>query len=410
MNKIVRTKNTMESTLLIIRSLVFLWPILCAAATADDYLKDAEAYITSGEYEAAVIQLKNAVLLDSNNTQTRLLFGKLYLELQDGPSAVKHLRLARELGAPRDKVISLLGRAYLMSGQTDMLFQDISVEANDSPTTRFNILLLHGEGYLEMHDFVHAKEKFSKALELQPNSVEAMLGKARITHNDKNIIGASMQVDKVLAIDSENAKALALKGVLLRESDKLDEAVLIFQKILDSDPDNAAARLGKASALISLGEQDLALVEIANVQEKYPNLYMVHYLYAVAMYQNQSLKEAQRSVQIALKQAPNHLPSHLLAGTIAYQQGDMVRAEQYLRHFWNSDPSNIRASKLLAEILLQLKQPDKAIVVLESNLELVQNNAKYLSLLGKAYVAQGDTAKGAEYLELATRASIGSGP
>ena len=89
------------------------------------------------------------------------------------------------------------------------------------------------------------------------------------------------------------------------------------------------------------------------------------YLKALAHYQQQQLDPAKASVQRALKQAPVHLPSHLLAGTIAYQQQRLNQAEQQLRRYRRSDPDNRQANMLLAATLLKLKQPEKAIEVLE---------------------------------------------
>jgi hypothetical protein len=42
-------------------------PVFSTATTAQDYLEDARTLIDKGEYPAAVIQLKNALLLEPDN-------------------------------------------------------------------------------------------------------------------------------------------------------------------------------------------------------------------------------------------------------------------------------------------------------------------------------------------------------
>lgn len=381
--------------------LCLLWPLVPIAADSDEFLSDAQAYLDKGEINAAVIQLKNALLVDPDNKGARLLLGKVYLEQKEGLSAEKELRRAQELGVPREAVLVPLGRALLMTGQNDKLLQAITHEAGDPEALKVDILLLQGQAYLATGKLAMADEKFSNALELKPAAAEALLGKARIAYQNQDMAGAAERVDRALTSEPDNADAWTLKGELLRNADKPQEAVTAFKRALDIDPDNVPVRLGRATVLLALGEPDQANTDIDWLLEKYPGLYLAHHLKALLQYQQQQLGPAQESVQLVLKQAPGHLPSHLLAGTIAYQQEQLNQAEQHLRTYWSSDPGNRQATKLLAATLLKLKQPAKAIEVLKPGLPSASEDAQYLSLLGSAYLSQGDTTKGIEYLEQA---------
>ncbi len=68
-----------------------------------------------------------------------------------------------------------------------------------------------------------------------------------------------MFVDKALAIEPDNADAWILKGELLREEGNQKGALSAFEQALIIDPANVPASLGKATALIMLGEEELAL-------------------------------------------------------------------------------------------------------------------------------------------------------
>jgi len=385
----------------LIVALCLLWSLIAFAADSDEYLRDAQAYLNKGEVSAAVIQLKNALLVDPSNKETRLLLGKAYLKQKEWLSAEKELRRAQELGTAREAVLAPLGRALLMTGQSDKLLQAITPEAGDSKVLQVDILLLQGQAYLANGKLAMADEKFSRVLELKPTTAGALLGKARITYQNKDMAGATELVDRALSSEPDNDDAWTLKGELLRNAGQQQEAITAFQKAIDIDPGNISARLGRATALLALGEPDQAKADIGWLLEKYPGLYLAHYLKALVQYQQQQLGPAQESVQLALKQAPGHLPSHLLAGTIAYQQEQLNQAEQHLRTYWSRDPGNRQAAKLLAVTLLKLKQPDKTIEVLEPGLSSAADDAQYLSLLGSAYLSHGDTTKGLEYLEQA---------
>ena len=58
-----------------------LWPLISIAVDAGEYLGEAQSYFDKGEYRTAVIPLKNALLIDPDNGQARLLLGQTYLRL-----------------------------------------------------------------------------------------------------------------------------------------------------------------------------------------------------------------------------------------------------------------------------------------------------------------------------------------
>ena len=385
----------------LIVALCLLWPLVPMAADSDGYLSDAQAYFNKGEVSAAVIQLKNALLLDPDDKEARLLLGEAYLKQKNGLSAEKELRRAQELGTAREAVLVPLGRALLMTGQNDKLLQAITPETGDSVALKVDILMLQGQAYLATGKLAMAEEKFSRALESKPTAADALLGKARIAYQNQDTAGATELVDQALSSEPDNADAWTLKGELLRNAGQQQEAVLAFKRALDIDPGSVSARLGRATVLLALGEPDQSNTDIDWLLEKYPNLYLAHYLRALLQYQQQQLESAMGSVQLTLKLSPGHLPSHLLAGTIAYQQGQLNQAEQHLRTYCSRAPGNRQATKLLAATMLRLKQPGKAIEVMEPGATSAADDAQYLSLLGSAYLSHGDTAKGLEYLEKA---------
>jgi len=377
------------------------WSLSVLAGDSGDYLRDAHAYFDKGELKAAVIQLKNALLADPDNKEARLLLGKAYIQQRDGLSAEKELRRAQELGVAREAVLVSLGRALLLSGQNDKVLKTITPEAGDSEALQADILLLQGQAYLATGKLAMAEEQFSRVLELTPAASEALLGKARIAYHNKDTTGAAKFIEQALASKPDNADAWTLKGELLREAGQQQEALAAYQKAIAAEPDNVPAQLGHTTMLLALGKMDQANTEIDGLLKRYPGLYLVRYLKALAQYQQQQLEPAQESVQLALKLEPGHMPSHLLAATIAYQLGDLNQSEQQLRIYLGSTPGNTQASKLLASTLLQLKQPDKAIEVLKPGVTSASQDAQYLLLLGSAYLARGDTASGMDYLNKA---------
>jgi putative PEP-CTERM system TPR-repeat lipoprotein len=171
-------------------------------------------------------------------------------------------------------------------------------------------------------------------------------------------------------------------------------------------------------SLIGLGEYGNALAEADQLQKRYPYLYMAHYLKGLTQYQQHLLTQAQESVLHALKLAPGHLASHLLAGTINYQLGQLNLAEHHLREYLRQRlrlylrsgvddkqiiklPGDEQITKLLAATLMKLRKPGEVIELLEPGKLAAADDVQYLSLLGSAYLGHGNAAMGLEYLERA---------
>ena len=283
----------------LIAILVFaLWPLIATAADSGDYLSDAQAYFGKGEYDAAVIQLKNALLEDPDNRQARLLLGQAYLKLEDGPSAHKELSRALELGASREAVLEPLGRALLMSGKSDELLELLAIEEGDPLPLKVDLLVLQGQAHTAKQEYQAADERFSSALELDPVSVEALLGKARIAYQGRDYARMAELLDRALSLEPDSADAWTLKGEMLRAEGKPQKALTAFRKALDIEPDNMQTRVGKAYTLVTLGKPDKALKEVERIQERYPRLYLAHYLKALALFHKQELEQAQESIQL----------------------------------------------------------------------------------------------------------------
>ncbi len=81
-------RNLTACTLLLTASLL-------NSAHADDYVREAEAYLEKGEAKAAVIQLKNALQENPANIEARLMLGRIYLQAGDGASAEKEFERAK---------------------------------------------------------------------------------------------------------------------------------------------------------------------------------------------------------------------------------------------------------------------------------------------------------------------------
>jgi TolB-like protein len=109
---------------------------------------------------------------------------------------------------------------------------------------------------------VQAKDLFDSALRLDPDNVEAMIGKARaLAAGVNNRYSASVVedrkqaidlIDKVLSKSSANARAHSTKGTILLFGHP-EEALAEYEAALEIDPNDPTAYASKAVTLISSG-------------------------------------------------------------------------------------------------------------------------------------------------------------
>ncbi|MGD8630208.1 MAG: PEP-CTERM system TPR-repeat protein PrsT [Gammaproteobacteria bacterium] len=379
--------------------------VFSAAATAQNYLAEARTLMDKGEYDAAVIQLKNVLLLEPDNAGAHLLLGNAFIESRDAASAEKEISRARELGMDAVNWKVPLGRAYLLSGKHDKLLREVTLEEQFPAAVRADILQLHGQAFLAKRQFPEADDNFRAVLALQPERSEALLGRARIAYYQQQRNKAAELIDEVLQRDPRSAEAWMMRGGLLSNSGDHQGASKAYQRALEIDPQMSAARAAKATAHTTLGEYDAALREIETIRSDYANSYLANYLAALVYFQKQDLNQALTFIHDALGIAPDHLPSQLLAGSIYYRKGQYRQAEEYLRPYWNANPGDARTAKLLAISLVKTGRQQAAIEVLEKSLQANPDEAQLLAILGSLLTRTGQADKGLEYLERAAEAA-----
>ncbi len=93
---------------------------------------------------------------------------------------------------------------------------------------------------------------FDKAIELDPNLVEAWTNKGAVLIDLKRYEKALRCFEKVIDLKPKYAPAWNNRGVALGSLERYDEAVGCFDKAIDFDPDLALAQTNRGMALSNL--------------------------------------------------------------------------------------------------------------------------------------------------------------
>jgi putative PEP-CTERM system TPR-repeat lipoprotein len=376
-----------------------------ATAHAADDLSRARGYLQAGDEKAAVIELKNALQEDPGNIDARLLLGETYLKLRDGASAEKELRRVKDLGGDASLWQLNLVEALLLQGK----FSDAldALDAAQKPAAKADqarAAALRGRAKLGLNQLPEAEQAFDQALNLDEGNREAALGKVQLAFVRGDFDAAAAAADAFLQRFPDDETALLIRAELHRRNGEIKQAAERFEQVVTLDPRNIQAVLGHAVTMIGLGDIKAAQADLDRADEIQKDVPMSHYLRGVIAFQEKDWQAATDQLQRVLAVSPNHIQSQLLMGIVSFARGDLQLAEEYLNRVVAAMPDSLQAVKVLGATRIKLRQPEKAIEVLEP-LASKTRDAQLMVLLGSAYMLKGDQAKGQEWLSRAVDAA-----
>jgi len=370
-------------------------------STATEHVAEARSYLAKGEINSAVIELKNALQKDGNNTEARWLLGSTYLRLGNGPAAAKELERARAGGYQSQGLDLALLKTWLLQAE----YQKVLDESAKLPQfmDSAEVLSLRAAALLGLNHADEARSAYDHALGSPQHSLESKLNLARMALAFKDPDEALKQANAAIQEDPQDPRAWLIKAdIELRQKDT-SAAEQSYQKVLELVGNSPSAEIGLLRTLLAKGDLDAATSRVTQASKDYPKYLAITYLAGYIAYQRHDLEQAKVKLREVLAAIPDHPYSLLLLGNILYSEGKLERSQELISKFVNAFPSHIPAGKLLAAIKIKLNQTDDAIAILEKLVEKSPEDAQLLALLGSAYIKSGKIDKGTGLLEKAAK-------
>lgn len=362
------------------------------------YYESAVTLFDKGDYRGAVIQLKNALQQDGGNLAARLLLGRVHLRLGNGATAENELKAALSAGADPAVTAVPLGRAYMLQGKYKNVLDEIRT-GSGRPEIEVEILFLRGQAHLERRDVIQAEQDFLRALKLNPDHVETLLGLARLRLGEGRTDLAEKLVDHALKLAPENPDPHYVKCEIRRQRYEYKAALAQCTRAIElSLGRHIPARISRAAILIDLGRHEEARKDVRYVRRRLPDDPMTAYLHALILRQegnkeamNQALRDAARVMDAMPPEAAMNDPAvMLMRGTIYYARQQFDDAYPYLAHYIELRPQHVGARKMVGAILLRRNDAAAAVRVLEPALPRSPDDVELLALLGDAYMRSQD--------------------
>lgn len=358
------------------------------------FYESAASYFAEGDYDAAIIELKNALQINPAHVPSRVLLGRAYLRSGAASAAAKELTQALYYGADEELALVPLGNALLLQRKHEEILERIKPR-DPASSGGAGVLSIRDQAHLELGQMDEAELAFREAIWMAPTQAEPRLGLASVLAVRGDLSGAQRLLDEAGRLDPHSPEVWFRKGQLRLLAGDPQQALELFDRTLASAPDHMRARLARARLHIQREDFEAARTDADHILSVVPEDAHAALLSAQA---NASLgratqageafaRAAQRIAEIDGDFLWRNPAALVLAGKISFVQRDFEKVNRYLTRYLGLRPEGSPVvRRLLGRARLETGNPKGAVDVLEPLVRNEPKDAEALALLGEAYL------------------------
>jgi tetratricopeptide (TPR) repeat protein len=363
-----------------------------------------------GELKASTREARSAIELQPGRPDPYLLILDNLLIAGDAKNAERQLELFLEntsedamTPALKNEAQLILAEANLMQGEFDTALSALEKLNAPDRTNEQEAALLTGRIMMASGQLEKAHEAFEKANNISP-SAKAQVGLSQVAWQLEQTQIVQDRIAKAEEIDPNSAELWLWKARLAEESQKWAAAEEAYIRALEDIGRYDIMTFQKyetMSALIRVlreqGKSSEAFVYEEILAKSAPGTIKSNLIAAQTAFEEGNFDDAARYLEEILAQAPGNEQAALMLGLVRFRQGRVEEAEKLLAPVAELGDSEM-ASKLVAASRLQLRDPEGAKRILE-NLESADTDPSVLAMVGIASLSTGNVEAGETLLE-----------
>jgi putative PEP-CTERM system TPR-repeat lipoprotein len=376
------------------------------------FYEDALTRFEKKDIPGTIIQLKNALQADKTLLPVQLLLGRALM--MDGQAVAAEVAIteALRLGVDRAEVVVTLGQSLLAQGKHQQLLEQPRMAPAGLPNgVRQQVLLQRVTAYADQGDTANALRTLEEARNIDKNAAEVWTAEIPLRLRNRQYKEALAAADMALKLAPDAAEAHYQKATIAHSRADAATALAGYTKALSLDPNHSEARIARAGLNLDLKRDADAQADIDEARKRSPREPRAAYLRAVLSEKQgdrATAKAALQDVVALLDPVPIEFIRYrpqlmLLNGLAHYALEETGKAKPFLESFYRSQPAT-PVAKLLGQIYMQEKTPEKTIEVLEAYLRGYPGDGQALTQLAVAHLAKGRPAKAAQLMQDALKA------
>jgi Tfp pilus assembly protein PilF len=256
--------------------------------------------------------------------------------------------------------------AALLTAITISFVSAIDSRASDGEAKRFIELgkMLEFNANLEM-----AEKAYQQALSIDPNSVEAHKGLARVNSHLGKTERATQELKSVTSLTAEDEMDCIQTARLMRKQGRAKDAVALLKTACDKQHDDRVLERELAFSFLEAGEATRATDQFHDL----------------------------------IKQEPEVIDNYIGLAIADFRKGDVAESENDIHKILEMNPEEPNTLCLQADLALSRSNVKDAIEIYEKAIKIKPNLTKPYLSLGTLYLKNGETEKAGEILETARR-------
>ncbi len=365
--------------------------------SVEESVADAKVSMAERDFNTAVIELKNAVSLEPNNPEYRLLLATSYIEQGNYETAEKELKRAIRLGVTSN-VVTKLSLTKLKLGKYDEVFT--LLENNNSVGDgEYMLLLVHaGIASIQTDNIEQGQDFFSQAISLNEQDIYGQMAKAYLAQTKSNYQEALEVVELVLTSFPENDEALLLKGNLQYGIEEYVQAAETFSKYLERKPQEFYVKYFQVNSLLKAGSYDDAEKHVNWLLSNLNNAPLAEQYKAQIEFKKGNYREAKQFAEKAAQASSQLLVAKMIAGLSSYQLKDIEQAYAHLRPLEQYVSNSHPVKRVLAVVMLELGYTDEAVSTLN---DLSETSVDFLQIASNELMIRGNVPSALSILDKA---------
>lgn len=205
----------------------------------DAYLHLGLAYEGLDNYEQAIFYLKRAVAVNQFLAEAYWIMGRIYLKIGNYGLAMKNYEKAVEIAPNNTRYLNSLAKLYFTLDKNAQAIRTLQLAIDNNPNSKWSYYYL-GQCLEKEYQFDIAIEQYEKAINIDPQFVEAKLALAKLYQLNNNTKRA-IEILEELAFDSNDPEILLFLAQLYYSTNNFTKAKEVSQKILKMKPDDKNA-------------------------------------------------------------------------------------------------------------------------------------------------------------------------
>jgi len=207
--------------------------------------------------DAAIAEYNKIVALDPKSMESHLLLGQLYNVKHDTAKAEAEFKTAQAIEPESEDVVLNLARLYAEGGDIKRASEILNAVPVDERSTKVEFAL--GAAYEQQKDMKKAIAAYQRAVDMEPENLDAMHSLAQALLADNQLDEALKQFQLLLDADPEDTSTLNRISEIERRQGKYAEALVTIRKSRAKDPSNLESGYNEALLLDVLGRYDEAV-------------------------------------------------------------------------------------------------------------------------------------------------------